>query len=82
MSLSEPLADTVCIPNPLTRNSRLQWRALVVSGLPERVAEPLETLVETITRCSTGRLDILQQKLARIVARTLDLLTQALCRRE
>jgi len=53
-----------------------------VSGLPERVAEPLETLVETITRCSTGRLDILQQELARIVARTLDMLTQALCRRE
>jgi hypothetical protein len=33
---------------------------LVVTGLAERVAQPLETLVETVTGGSASRLDVLQ----------------------
>jgi hypothetical protein len=33
---------------------------LVVAGLAERVAEPLKTLVETVTRRGAGGLDVLK----------------------
>ena len=43
---------------------RTGWRSLVVAGLAEGVGQPLETLVQTVTGCSTGRLDVLWRLLA------------------
>jgi hypothetical protein len=37
---------------------------LVVAGLTERVAQPLETLVQTVTGCSASGLDVLEAILA------------------
>jgi hypothetical protein len=38
--------------------------ALVVAGLAERVAQPFETLVQTVTGCGASRLDVLEALLA------------------
>ena len=38
---------------------------LIVTGLAERVAQPFETLVETVTRGSAGGLNILKPKVRR-----------------
>jgi hypothetical protein len=38
---------------------------LVVAGLAERVAQPFETLVKTVTGCGASRLDVLEALLAR-----------------
>lgn len=38
---------------------------LVVAGLAEGVGQPLETLVQAVTGCSAGRLDVLWGLLAR-----------------
>jgi hypothetical protein len=38
---------------------------LVVAGLAERVAQPFETLVQTVAGCGAGGLDVLETLLAR-----------------
>ena len=45
---------------------RSRGEDLVVAGLAERVGEPLETLVQTVARCSAGRLDVLCILLAQV----------------
>jgi hypothetical protein len=40
---------------------------LVVAGLAERVAQPLETLVQTVAGCGASGLDVLKALLARRV---------------
>jgi hypothetical protein len=55
---------------------------LVVAGLAERVAQPLETLVETVTGGSASRLDVLQGVSKTPRSGGIDLEhTQARCRR-
>lgn len=44
---------------------RTGGKDLVVTGLAEGVGQPLETLVQTVTGCSAGRLDVLWRLLAR-----------------
>jgi hypothetical protein len=39
---------------------------LLVTSLAERVAQPLQTLVETITRGGAGRLDVLRRGQRRV----------------
>ena len=34
---------------------------LVVTSFPERIAQPLQTLIKTVTRGSAGRLDVLAE---------------------
>lgn len=40
---------------------------LLVAGLAERVAEPLETLVETVTRGGASGLDVLREKVSMLL---------------
>lgn len=50
----QTLALSVCCVNR-------SHNALVVASLAERVAQPLETLVETVTGGSASRLDVLKR---------------------
>jgi hypothetical protein len=43
----------------------MRVHGLVVAGLAERVAQPFETLIQTVTRCGAGGLDVLETLLAR-----------------
>jgi hypothetical protein len=43
----------------------LRRGGLVVAGLAERVAQPFETLVQTVTGCGASGLDVLEALLAR-----------------
>jgi hypothetical protein len=43
----------------------MRAHGLVVAGLAERVAQPFETLIQTVTGCGAGRLDVLEALLAR-----------------
>jgi hypothetical protein len=54
---------------------------LGVAGLAERVAQPFETFIKTITRGSAGGLDVLCHLLENCAADRSCLLTQARCRR-
>lgn len=61
---------------------RCAYDALVVAGLAERVAQPFETLVQTVTRCGASGLDVLEALLARHCQERVSLEhTQARCRR-
>ncbi len=40
------------------------WGGLVMAGLAQRVAEPFETFVETVSGGGAGGLDVLSHKLA------------------
>jgi hypothetical protein len=60
----------------------MRAHGLVVAGLAERVAQPFETLIQTVTGCGAGRLDVLEALLARrSQVRMADGRTQARCRR-
>jgi hypothetical protein len=52
----------------LRRNlAALVWTLpLLVTGLAERVAEPLETFVETVTRGGASGLDVLFEKVSKV----------------
>lgn len=58
ISLSSSVIDSVLIWHA---RPCLQSTHLVVTGFSERIAEPFKTFVETITRCGTSWLNILDR---------------------
>jgi hypothetical protein len=53
------------VPNAESLRAVVTRGGLVVAGLAERVAQPFETLVQTVTGCGASGLDVLEALLAR-----------------
>ena len=86
LAMKREILSVTCLGwQTLTCADRYVRRArggLVVAGLAERVAQPFETLVQTVTGCSASRLDVLEALLARRRRMRVALQhTQARCRR-